>query len=543
MEWWLENWNYKDDQGHQGKNHFAVAVRYSSSSLHLPSHGTPPPPRPPLPSQITFGLYVPLMLVQLFKWYYKPSATTKKSWQYRVYNLVTLLLPLVAIIVGARVAYEIKKEDHFNSSEHDHSYYAKSLKILGEVPSGVHVGRIPRFRWPMSEFFADILPLTLISFMETWSIARAIASQKNQLHFLSASQEMWAVGLANLCGCVTSSYPATASFSRSALNASAGARSPLSSLIIVLGLLVVLTLFTSGLRFIPSAALSAIIYVAIANLITFSDFWQAWKHSKKDFFTMVVTTTFTFVFDTSIGLAVGLGCSVLMYCVFDIILAKSHTPRLFTSRREGRGVDVLRIESDLNFLTAAKIKDFIVALVVKAPEQPPATSRSLYLRHAISSRLDQLLKPNIRIGVDELPKAIVIDLCLVKTVDLSGLDALEGAIHEVRLKGVKVAIINVNPEVNAYLTKFGIHSDSSGDDINFERYEKQYFVDLWSAQEHTGYMKESAATSAACGKENEEIEYGFREVELPTIRDGHSGSIDVEEQEHILYGNVSQDED
>jgi MFS superfamily sulfate permease-like transporter len=159
----------------------------------------------------------------------------------------------------------------------------------------------------MSTFFANILPLTLISFMETWSIARTIASQKNQLHFLSASQEMWAVGLANLCGCVTSSYPATASFSRSALNASAGARSPLSSLIIVLGLLIVLTLFTSGLRFIPSAALSAIIYVAIANLITFSDFWQAWKHSKKDFFTMIVTTTFTFVFDTSIGLAVGLG--------------------------------------------------------------------------------------------------------------------------------------------------------------------------------------------------------------------------------------------
>jgi MFS superfamily sulfate permease-like transporter len=487
------------------------------------------------------------MLVQLFKWYYKPSAAAKKTWTFRLWNLFTLLLPLIAIIIGARIAYEIKKEDHFSSSEYHHSYYAKGLKIVGEVPGGINVGRWPRFRWPMSAFFADILPLTLISFMESWSIARAIASQKNQLHFLSASQEMWAVGIANLCGCVTSAYPATASFSRSALNASAGARSPLSSLIIVLGLLVVLTQFTSGLRFIPSAALSAIIYVAIANLITFSDFWSAWKHSKKDFFTMVVTTTFTFVFDTSIGLAVGLGCSVAMYCIFDIVLAKSHSPRLFTSRREGREVDVLRIESDLNFLTAARIKDFIVALVVMAPEQPPATSRSLYYRHAISSRLDQILKPNIRIGVDELPKAIVIDMCLVKTVDLSGLDALEGALEEVRLKGVKVAIINVNPEVNAYLTKFGIHSDPSSEDVDFEKYEKEYFMDLWSTQDNTEYMRgaereggeESPSSDKHLGSGGG-VGGGFREVELPTIRDGPSGSNAHETDDDVVYGNISQ---
>lgn len=157
------------------------------------------------------------MVVQLFKWYYKPSNETKKTWTFRIYNLITLLLPLIAIIIGARIAYEIKKEDHFQSKHYVHSYYAKNLKVVGIVPSGIDVGRIPRFRWPMSEFFADILPLTLISFMESWSIARGIASQKNQLHILSASQEMWAVGIANLCGCVSSAYPATASFSRSAL--------------------------------------------------------------------------------------------------------------------------------------------------------------------------------------------------------------------------------------------------------------------------------------------------------------------------------------
>lgn len=305
--------------------------------------------------------------------------------------------------------------------------------------------------------------------------------------------------------------------------------------------MIVLTQFTKGLHFIPQAALSAIIYVAIANLISFSDFWRAWKHSKKDFFTMVVTTTFTFVFDTSIGLAIGLGCSVLMYCVFDIILAKSHSPRLFTTRRtdDGKEVDVLRIESDLNFLTAASIKDFIVALIVKAPVQPPVTNKSLYLRYEISSRLDRILKPNVRRGVDELPKAIVIDMCLVKTVDLSGLEALESAIHEVRLKGVKVAIININPEINAYLTKFGITSDESSDDINFEKYEKQYFMDLWSIQDGTNYLKEKTGLKSDSDENEPET---FHEIELQTIRDEPDGSSQQRTEIHqeIVYGNISQ---
>ena len=161
------------------------------------------------------------MVVQLFKWIWKPSGAIKKTWIYQIWNLFTLLLPLIAIaiaiIIGARVAYKIKENDHFVSQNYTHSYYAKGLKVVGVVPGGINIGRIPRFRWPMTQFFSDILPLTLISFMESWSIARGIASQKNQLHLLSASQEMWAVGVANLCGCVSSAYPATASFSRSAL--------------------------------------------------------------------------------------------------------------------------------------------------------------------------------------------------------------------------------------------------------------------------------------------------------------------------------------
>ena len=43
-------------------------------------------------------------------------------------------------------------------------------------------------------FSLIVLPLALVAFMESFSVAHRIASQKNELHFLNASQELFANG-------------------------------------------------------------------------------------------------------------------------------------------------------------------------------------------------------------------------------------------------------------------------------------------------------------------------------------------------------------
>ena len=45
--------------------------------------------------------------------------------------------------------------------------------------------------------------------------------------------------------------------------------------------------------------------MAINGLISFSDIWESYKHDKKDCLVMVITLVITFVFQTSIGLAIG----------------------------------------------------------------------------------------------------------------------------------------------------------------------------------------------------------------------------------------------
>jgi MFS superfamily sulfate permease-like transporter len=250
----------------------------------------------------------------------------------------------------------------------------------------------------------------------------------------------------------------------------------------IFGVIVVLTALTKPLQYIPSAVLSSIIFVAIANLIHFSDFWHAWKYSKKDFITMFVTMTFVFVYETKIGLAIGLGTSVIVYLVFDIILAKSHDPRLFSSSKDGNDVDVVRIESDLNFLTAARVKDFIVTLTVMAPSSPDISNRAASLRFKIGKAFDTVLKPQLLVGVEKLPVAIVVDMCIVKTIDLSGLHALESAMKEVRSRGVLIAYINASPDIAHLLAEFGIRNDKSSPDFNFELYAEAYKVDLWTIE-------------------------------------------------------------
>jgi MFS superfamily sulfate permease-like transporter len=57
---------------------------------------------------------------------------------------------------------------------------------------------MPQFKFNFGKLLGDVIPITLIGFMESYSVAHRITTQKNELHLLSASQELWANGVANL---------------------------------------------------------------------------------------------------------------------------------------------------------------------------------------------------------------------------------------------------------------------------------------------------------------------------------------------------------
>ncbi len=98
---------------------------------------------------------------------------------------------------------------------------------------------------------------------------------------LDANQELLALGVVNLFGAFVGSMPVTASFGRTAVNSSSGAKTPLGG--VVTGLLVLLTLafLLPYCAFIPKATLGAVIVCAVVFSIDLKMIFTLWK-SKSD---------------------------------------------------------------------------------------------------------------------------------------------------------------------------------------------------------------------------------------------------------------------
>jgi sulfate transporter 4 len=88
--------------------------------------------------------------------------------------------------------------------------------------------------------------ITGVAILESVGIAKALAAKNG--YELDSNKELFGLGIANICGSFFSSYPATGSFSRSAVNHESGARTGLSGIImgiIICGALLFMTpLFT-----------------------------------------------------------------------------------------------------------------------------------------------------------------------------------------------------------------------------------------------------------------------------------------------------------
>ncbi|KAL7411309.1 sulfate permease [Mrakia frigida] len=186
------------------------------------------------------------------------------------------------------------------------------ISVLKTVPSGFqHIGPAP-FDTDLISAMAGKLPVaTIILLLEHISIAKSFGRLNN--YKIDPNQELIAIGVTNLVGTVFSAYPATGSFSRSALKSKSGVRTPLAGWPTGLCVVIALYALTDAFYFIPNAALSAIIIHAVADLVVSPRgsyaFWLASPLEFMIFFASVVVTIFTTI---EIGIYLSLIASVLL---------------------------------------------------------------------------------------------------------------------------------------------------------------------------------------------------------------------------------------
>lgn len=115
--------------------------------------------------------------------------------------------------------------------------------------------------------FASELPAAVIVMLiEHISISKSFGRINN--YVIDPSQELVAIGVTNLLGPFLGAYPATGSFSRTAIKSKAGVRTPFAGVITAVVVLLALYALTAVFFYIPNAALSAVIIHAVGDVIT-----------------------------------------------------------------------------------------------------------------------------------------------------------------------------------------------------------------------------------------------------------------------------------
>jgi SulP family sulfate permease len=151
------------------------------------------------------------------------------------------------------------------------------------------------------------LVIALIGFAEPAAIARRYAAADR--HRWNPNREMVSQGLANLAAGFGGGYPVGGSFSRTALNRLAGARTRLSGAISGLAALAFLPL-AGVLETLPTAVLGAIVIVAVVPLVDVRGLRRLWTYSRPQAGVGLITFALSLVLAPRVDLAVLVGIAL-----------------------------------------------------------------------------------------------------------------------------------------------------------------------------------------------------------------------------------------
>jgi SulP family sulfate permease len=305
------------------------------------------------------------------------------------------------------------------------------VSVVGEIPLG-----LPSFKAVhldgalLLKMIPGALAITFIGFMEMCGVAKAVAAKSKQS--LNLDQEMIGQGLAAISAGVTGGYPISGSFSRTALNFSAGAKTGLSSVFTGLIVAVFLMFMAGMLYYLPKAALGAIIIVAVVKLLDFRQLFSYWKISRVEGFTAVFTFVATLCFAPQLqnGILAGAALSIFFY--------------LFSSMKPNVSLFACRPDGTCDEAAADQLAD--VPFPVLRFDGRLFFANTSYFEEAVL---------NLQ-GACPSARFIGIDARGINAIDVSGVERLEALIVELRENGVELVFCGLKPAVTRVLERAGV---------------------------------------------------------------------------------------
>lgn len=191
----------------------------------------------------------------------------------------------------------------------------RGLAIVGAIPPGLPSLRLPTLDWATGrQLLPTALTICLISFIESLAIARFI-QRKHKNYRIRPDQELLALGFSKVGGAFFQAFPTTGSFTRSAVNDQAGARTGMASVFAATFLGITLLFLTPWFYDLPKALLASIIIVSVTGLIDIRQARYLWRADRRDFFTFLATFLLTLFLGIQLGVLVGviISLSFMLY--------------------------------------------------------------------------------------------------------------------------------------------------------------------------------------------------------------------------------------
>ncbi|WP_304451125.1 SulP family inorganic anion transporter [Nocardiopsis sp. YSL2] len=312
------------------------------------------------------------------------------------------------------------------------SFGDRGVAVLGEVPAGLPMPAVPdALLGDVVALLPAALAIALVGYMEGIAVAKALAAKSRQ--HVSADTELVAVGAANGAAGLFGAFPVAGGFSRSAVNFSAGARTPVATLVTAAVVAVTALVLTPAFYHLPKAVLAAIVVVAVAGLVDLRGAATVWRTRRLDGFALGVTFLVTLLFGVEPGIAAGV---VFSLAVVLWNSSRPHTAELGrvpgtgtfrnVDRYEGLttdpGIAVVRVDAPLYFANAQWVTDTLVGIADERAEV----------------------------------RTIVLDASAISDCDSDGAHALSELHRTLDSRGIELRLATVRGPVRDVLTRDGI---------------------------------------------------------------------------------------
>ncbi|KAH7520640.1 hypothetical protein FEM48_Zijuj08G0166400 [Ziziphus jujuba var. spinosa] len=327
---------------------------------------------------------------------------------------LSAIAPLVSVILSTLFVFLVRADKH-------------GVKIVKHIKGGLNPSSVHELelKGPFVGEVAKIgLIVAVVALTEAIAVGRSFAAMKN--YQLDGNKEMVAMGFMNIIGSFTSCYVATGSFSRTAVNYSAGCETLVSNIVMAITVLASLELFTKLLYYTPTAILASIILSAIPGLINLNEIYHIWKVDKSDFLACIGAFLGVLFASVEIGLMVAVTISFAKVVIISIIPGTETLGKL-------PGTDTF---CDIEQYPMAI--QFPGIMIIRVKSALLCFANASFVRERIVRWISEEMKANGKKDIGLL----ILEMSNLMNIDTSGIASLENLHKNLISQGIELAISN-----------------------------------------------------------------------------------------------------